>query len=157
MPQPLLLEGQVEPEEVGKLRRTIKHLESDLADAQVALQNERRQSAKSKRALGVLRGQLEPLYQALQGIFGELTDVEVSIDTKGRSSRVDAAWETWTRKLPGKQSEFIKAMLEHGEMSVEQLRVTTHSAKQTVYETIHKLNRLGLINKNGGKFSLKEL
>jgi len=155
--QPLLLEGQVEPEEVGKLRRTIKHLESDLSDAQGALQNERRQSAASKRALGVLRGQLEPLFRALQAIFGELEDVEIISEGETGNPRADAVWETWKRKLPGKQSEFIVAMREHGEMSVEQLRVTTHSAKQTVYETIHKLNRLGLINKNGGKFSLKEL
>ena len=60
-------------------------------------------------------------------------------------------------KLGGKQAEFIQALLEHGEMSAIQLKIATRSGQQTVYDTIHKLNKLGLINKNGGKFSLKEL
>lgn len=72
-------------------------------------------------------------------------------------NRKAAVWESWKQKLGGKQAEFIEALLTHGEMSAIQLKIATRSGQQTVYDTIHKLNKLGLINKNGGKFSLKEV
>lgn len=42
-------------------------------------------------------------------------------------------------------------------MSHKQLAAANHCAYQTSVDTITLLNKAGLIQKNGGKFSLKEL
>lgn len=157
MPQPLL-EAYIEPDESPALRRKIEQLETELLRTQGELRSVRAQFDLTFRTLGGLRHQLEPLYNALRMVFGELDNAGVSgRETTGPSTRVAGVWESWKSKLGGKQAEFIQALLEHGEMTAVQLKVATHTGTSTVPQVIYKLNHLGLINKQGGRYSLKEL
>jgi hypothetical protein len=46
----------------------------------------------------------------------------------------------------------------HGELTHTQLRIHIGTSRmQTVYDAVSKLNKAALLNKNGDKFSLKEL
>jgi hypothetical protein len=116
-----------------------------------------REHKATLRGVGELRRQLSPLYRALQAVFGELDVFADEGPTPAASPKVSAVWESWKQKLPGKKAEVIQALLDHGEMTIPQLRVATHSGQQTVYDVTSALFRLGLLNKNGGKYSLKQL
>jgi hypothetical protein len=157
MSQPLLELPGHEPQRDDSelLRRKIQRLEDDLRDAREAVADERKRSANAFRSMAALKQNLQPFYRALQMIFGELE--EVSEVGGGTSSPSREKWEIWKRKLPGKPAEFIEALLEHGELNSAQLKSLTHSGTSTVPQIIYKLNSLGLINKNGGKYSLKDL
>ena len=164
--RPLLGQGElVDERPVRNLEREISVLHAKLREAQAANDRLVEQADEAQRVLRPIRRQLEPFFNALQVLFGQLDAAGVEIagrDAPGAStppvnSRAAAVWESWKRKLGGKAAEIISALLEHGEMSVEQLRVATHSGRQTIYEVTSRLNKLGLINKNGGRYSLKEL
>src|SRR5439155_3073729 len=109
-------------DDLSEARRTINALESELEAVRSA----------NARAVQALRRQLTPMYRALQALFGELDAVapegipEESAATAG-NPKVAAVWQSWIQKLPGKRAEIIKALLEHGEMTVAQLRIATHS------------------------------
>lgn len=159
-----LLEGTVlepmEEDRIVALAAEIRDLRAELAEARA---NEARARKDAARALSSLRHQLSPLYRALQMVFGELDAAGVQDEasrpgtTESIEPRVAAVWQSWKSKLPGKASEFIDILLQHGEMNAAQLRIAGRCSSDTVYQTIHKLNKAGLINKNGGKFSLKQL
>lgn len=164
----LLLEGDVEDpktQRIAELETENRTLRRDLADAQVEADRAREDA---NRALAMLRRQLSPLYRALQAVFGELDAAGIAEDASpsasrtsesGVESRVAAVWESWKEKL-GRDtgpSRVIDALLQHGELNVAQLKVAGKMATQTVYDSTSKLNRLGLLNKNGGRYSLKKL
>ena len=158
MPDRPLLEAYIAPDDSGELRRKIAYLEAELTQSQAQLRGTKQELLVTSRGLAALRHQLEPLYNALRMVFGELDNAGVSgVETAGPSPRVASLWESWKSKLGGKQAEFIQALLEHGEMTAVQLKVATHTGTSTVPQVIYKLNHLGLINKQGGKYSLKEL
>ena len=142
-------------EEVGRLRREIHDLRADLALARQEAQVAKQQSA---RAVGELRRQLSPLYRALQAVFGEMeASGFVDAPAASASPRVSAVWESWKSKLPGYPAKTIEALLLHTEMSTQQLAIAVGCRKERIYEAIVKLNKAGLLNKNGGRFSLKAL
>lgn len=159
--QPLLEAGTPprDEQDYELLRRKVQRLEDEAHDLRDALKEARQSAGAALRSQAKLRQQLEPLYTALRMVFGELETLTGTAETGASTTpRESAVWESWKRKLGGKQAEFIEAMLEHGhDMTAEQLRVATHTGRSTVPQIIYKLNQLGLINKNGGKFSLKEL
>lgn len=134
--------------ELKELREENKRLARALADANVRAE---RAQEDAERALLALRRQLTPLYRALQAVFGELDAADV------RDDGIDPRWQSWMAKMPGKPAEFIDVLLEHGEMTAAQLKVACKCSSDTVYQTIHKLNKAGLVNKNSGRFSLKQL
>lgn len=114
------------------------------------------------RALSRLRGQLSPLYRALQAVFGELDAAGIGEATHAPSAapdaRVKAVWDSWKQKLGGTVAKGIDALLLHGELDTAQLAIAAGVDKRTVTNTIvYKLHGAGLINKNGGRFSLKQL
>lgn len=143
--------------ECDTLRRKLERAEEERDNLYDALQRAKDQSAAANRAIGGLRKILQPMFNGLRAVFGELdaADIEGSGETSNPKSH--GVWESWKQKLGGKSALTIQALLEHGEMNVAQIRVATHSAQQTVYETMSKLHKLGLINKNGGRYSLKTL
>lgn len=141
----------------------ILSLETENRDLKEQLREAQGELAIARNANGAavsrLRAQLAPLYQALQAVFGEMAafdDVPVSTSAP-QNDKKRAVWESWKQNLPGKRAEFIQALLDHGEMTSSQLKVATHSGTSTVPQVIYELNRLGLIQKNGSKYSLKEL
>jgi hypothetical protein len=154
--------------EVRRLKDQIEQLESDLA---VAKAEAARVKAQCDRALRNLRHQLSPLHMALKDVFGELDASGVTDDapaetggaqfqggpTPGQDSRVAKVWESWKQKLGEGPAKVIDALLMHGEMNTQQLAIVTGYHRTTVPGFIYKLNKAGLLNKSGGKFSLKQL
>jgi hypothetical protein len=112
-----------------------------------------------------LRRQLTPLYRALQSVFSELDAAGVVEETIGYASstnnpappRTSAVWESWKSRMPGGPAKIIDALLVHGEMNTQQLAIATGVHRNSVPAMIFKLNKAGLLNKNGGRFSLKAL
>ena len=142
---------------IASLELENNELKDQLREAQTALGVVRNANSQ---AVSRLRQQLSPLYQALKGVFGEMAafeDVPASSAEPQENDKKRAIWESWKQKLPGKRADFIQALLDHGEMTSAQLKVATHSGTSTVPQVIYELNRLGLIQKNGSKYSLKEL
>lgn len=154
---PQLLEGIVDDRD-----SVIERLQEENRVLRDSLDTERQKNREIAFAAGHLRQQLQPLHLALRAVFGEL-DV-IPIFDAGRSgapasvdARALAVWESWQKKLPGLPAKFIGALLEHEQMNPAQLRVAMQCRKNGVYETATKLNKLGLLDKNGSMYSLKEL
>lgn len=156
-----LIEGAVVDEdprdaEIRELAGQVRDLEAQLRDAQREIVQARRESG---HALTALRRQLSPLYRALQAVFGELDAAgvdEAPAASGAVNSRTSAVWESWKSKL-GAAGKLIDALLVHGEMNTQQLAIATGLHRTTIPKHIYTLNKAGLINKNGGRFSLKQL
>jgi len=159
-----LIEGDVEDprdetirqlrDENEALREMVRDSERTAADA----------TRNATRAIARLRGQLEPLYRALRGIFGEMDaagvgeSASVPASSPGVSdTRVLAVWTSWKQRVSPACGKVIDALLQHGELNTAQLKVAAGIGSSTVSDSIFKLNKLGLISKNGGRFSLKTL
>jgi len=154
MAQPLL-EGNVDNRDalIEQLQEEVRTLTRDLLIAKADAAREKRSNAT---AVTAVRRQLQPLYQALASLFGELDKFEV-VDAAQPTAKHSTVWESWKSTLGGKQAEFIDLLLTHGEMTAAQFKAAAHCAIKTVYDTTFKLNKAGILNKNGGRFSLKEL
>jgi len=157
----LLLEGEVDnrDEIILELREENERLSAENRRLQTEVSTAR---AQNGRAIAMLRHQLEPLYKALRAVFGEIEASgigEVHETPTGVNPHVAAVWDSWKQKLPGNRADIIQALIEHGEASVAQLKVMTHTPRaQTIYDNIFQLNKLGLISKSGkGSYKLKEL
>ncbi len=144
--------------ELAELREENKKLARALQDANVRGD---RAEEDTTRALSALRRQLKPLYSALQAVFGELDAAGVgdAPQPEGASAapRNQAVWEAWKKRLGGKPSQLIDALLLHGEMSSAQIAIAIQCHPNSVPQIVYKLNKAGLLNKNGGRFSLKQL
>jgi hypothetical protein len=163
-----LLEAHVEPEDVSELRRRVRELESEiglartgLKDARDEIQRLRHQSKSLIGALARLRKDLGPFHQLLRVIFGEIDSLDIEeVDAPqapGVSSREKQVWDSWKSKLGGSAAKVIDALLLHGEMNTQQVAIAVGLHRTTIPAIIYRLNQAGLINKNGGKFSLKQL
>lgn len=160
-----MIEGEVLPTvdpELEGLRAENRRLQRDAEDARREAQRAREDAA---RALGMLRTQLGPLYRALQAVFGELdaagvpetAPISATASPDQPNPRASAVWEAWKKRLGGQCAQVIDALLIHSEMNTTQLAIAIGTRRQNIPNLIYKLNQAGLINKNGGKFSLKQL
>lgn len=150
---------------VEDLERQVARLRGELSDARHELARVREDS---NRALTALRRQLQPLYSAMQLMFGHLDDAGVSGEAPASTAaaaapgapadaRVTAVWEAWKSRLPPACGKVIDALLIHGDLSNQQIKVAARLGSSTVTDSIYKLNKAGLITKNGGRVSLKTL
>jgi chromosome segregation ATPase len=141
----------------------IDELKAELRTAQRRAGDAEREAERARedatRALGALRAQLSPLYRALQAVFGELDTVTSDMPQVDRPStnRTSPVWDAWKSKLPPSCGKIIDALLIHGELNGQQIRVAAQMGKDTMYGAITKLNKAGVLTKNGGRFRLKEL
>lgn len=154
-----LIEGAIVPDDsddahVDNLHAEIDRLRAELSMARREALNAKRDAA---RALGALRKNLSPLYDALKMVFDDLDAVGVEDGAPTATSRTSAMWENWKQKLGVGAAKCIDAFLLHGEMNTNQLSIATGYHRNTVPQYVSKLNQAGLINKNGGRFSLKSL
>jgi chromosome segregation ATPase len=154
-----LLDGAVEDPrdaEIRDLAGQVRDLEAQLRDAQREIMQTRRESGN---ALAALRKQLSPLYRALQAVFGELdaAGVDDTVPLASTNTRTSAVWDAWKQKLSPACGQVIDALLIHGELNVQQICVAARMGKNTVYGVIVMLKKAGVINKQGGRFSLKQL
>jgi len=158
MHNPLMLEGQVMPDPVDDRVARLEEENQELKHELLRLQQQVL-AAKSEAARSVakLRQTLKPLYDSMRLLFGEMDAIGGGEETPAVGSREQRVWESWKAKLGGMSAKFIDALLMHGELSVAQLRVAMQCRQQTVYDTASKLGKLGLLTKNGNKYSLKKL
>ncbi len=170
MPNQNLLEGEVLPGvddvEIERLEKKVRDLQRDLDDAR---REARRAREDADRALGALRKQLSPLYRALQMVFGELDAAGVgdrddppagAPHGAAGTDKLRTLWQSWIEKFGAGsiQGRIILAMLDHGPMTTEQLRVAAKIGTSSAFEGIKRLKKLGLVDKNhNGKYALKEL
>jgi len=164
------LEGRIEPESdepdvITSLQRENRELRQQLAIANQEVKRARAEADEAVSALRPLQRQLTPLYKALQGIFGEIervagSDSDESAGGSGRSidPRVLAVWQVWKDRLGGTVAKGIDALLTHRELDTTQLAIAAGVDRSTVTRTIiYRLNQAKLINKSGGRYSLKQL
>lgn len=155
-----LLEGRVELTEAQRIQE-LKHENVELRHRIERLELELRQAKLTNAtAASNLRQLLEPLYHALQMVFGEIDVIipEGSAKTAAApSERSTAVWEAWKSRLGTTPAKIIDALLTHRDLNTQQLAIATGLHRSTIPTAIYKLNKAGLINKNGGRFSLKEI
>jgi hypothetical protein len=147
-------------EENARLADRVDELETEL-------RKERRKNEGIEKGVAELRKTLTPLYQGLQMMFGHMEAMGVSgsnqatASAPGTDPRKAAVWEDWVGKLGGRESfagKMIIALLQHGALTSKQIAIHIGTKRmQTVYETTLKVNKAGILDKNGDKFSLKEL
>jgi hypothetical protein len=96
----------------------------------------------------------------LQQVFGQLdtlgADDSATPASPAGDPRIAAIWASWKSRM-GAAAPIIDALLVHGEMNTSQLAIAIQRSRKTVPALIFKLNRAGLLNKNGNRFSLKQL
>lgn len=155
----LQLSGQVDTrdqqiaeleEENATLSTRVRQLESDLS----------RTRRDNQRAISNLRQILSPLRGAINAIWGEMDAIsteEVAPDAPKVGPRKAQVWESWKQKFGGGTAKVIEALLLHGEVNTVQLSIATGLHRTTIPALIFKLNAASLINKNSGRFSLREL
>lgn len=134
-----------------------ERLKNELADLEEKLRRRDMMDRHNDDVLSEIQMALKPLYDGLVHLFEQIDSVTGTGAISGASPKNQAAWNSWKEKLGGKVAEAIDVLLLHGEMNATQLRIHLHCATNYVFQVISKLNKAGLINKNGGKISLKEL
>jgi hypothetical protein len=153
------------PDPTAKLRELTEEnarLADRVDELEAELRKERRKNETKEKGAEELMKFLTPLYQGLQMMFGHMEAMGVSASQTSTASgetdpRTKAVWDNWKQKLGEGPAKIIDALLLHREMNTQQLAIATQYHRTTIPALIFKLNKAGLLNKNGGRFSLKEL
>lgn len=148
-----MLQGNVDnrDEIIEALEARVSELEQQLAQVEAARKTD-------ARSFAVLHQQLLPLHQALLGVFGKLDGLDLNgVESTPARGHTTAVWEAWKQRLGASAGKCIDALLTHGELNTQQLAIAVGLHRTTIPAIIYKLNRAGLINKSGGRFSLKQL
>jgi hypothetical protein len=156
-----LLEGEVRQDDAVRLKREIAGLEQELEEVKAERDQLKQASADSIQAIRALRKLLDPFHTVLRMIYGEISRIDVGqigVESNGNNSAsvLSPKWQMLKTKLGGRQAEFID-LLQHGPMTAAQLRAAAHCDIRTAYSVIERMKAGGLLDKNGGKFSLKDL
>jgi hypothetical protein len=150
----LLIEGKVDDRDliIDGLRRRVAQLEEEL-------QAERSKANSIDAGAQQLRGVLNPLYNALRRVYGQMDEMGIGQAELNHSNpKANLVWEDWKKKLGGAAARIIDILHLHGQLDQTQIRIHLGTNRiQTVYDAVSKLNKAGIINKNGGRISLKEL
>lgn len=157
-----LLTGSVD---TSQLQQEVDRLRGEnlrLGDELNAARQEVMEARRAQQALAVLRRIFEPLHGALRAIFGELDAASIE-DTPaaGRAAGgpVPEVWQSWIDRFgaDSQSSKFILALLKHEALTAAQIRVHMQCSHQAVYDAAKRLNKLGLTEKNGAKYSLRQI
>lgn len=142
-------------DQIEAMQDTIARLRRELAAER---QERARDKAASSRALSALRTQLTPLYRALQGVFGKMESAGIEDGSAPLpDSRTGAIWQSWKTRLGPQCGKIIDALLLQPDMNTTQLAIAIGTHRNNITNLIFKLNKAGLLNKSGGRFSLKSL
>ena len=131
--------------EIAELHEKVKNLHHDLS-------LERIHRADAERRLAVVREALRPQYDALRGLFDQLSQ-------PGGSTAVNRGpFEKWLSKAP---KVGMKTMLEHlldnGQATRQQLATIAGVARTTSYDYIGWILRNGLAEDNGKEIVLRKV
>lgn len=134
----------------------IAGLRQQLKEAREELSAERAKESGIEEGVSQLRQALAPLKEGLDRIFGILPEIPSKPPV---SSSHSVVWESWKKRLGGGAvSTIIDALILHGRLTNTQMAIHVGTnRKQTIYDAVHKLNKAGIINKDGDYISLKEL
>jgi hypothetical protein len=144
-------------ETLASLRRELAQATERADTAEKEAASERRKRIAMEKGIASLRLALSPVHEGLLMIFGEMDALGVG-EPSGIAPKNSAAWEQWKQKLGGAAAKIIDILHVHGELDHRQLAIHIGTNRlQTVYDAVSKLNKAGIINKNGGKVSLKQL
>lgn len=139
-------------QEVLDLRRQIKELDEEVRERD-------RRIAKLEKGVDTLQHALAPTFRGMQMIFGVFEDLGINPEdaySQTAAPKGDASfWDLQKRRFPGKPSEIIDLLLERS-MNTSQIAAAGRMDPRTVTKTIYILNKAGLVEKNGGMFSLKQ-
>jgi small-conductance mechanosensitive channel len=169
--QPRLLEGTVvdppdEQSEVDRLRDELRRVSGERDALRTENIRLRQRVNQIDGPAAQLRHTLEPLYRAFQAIFGDIEVIDpqpvvsspqMQQPNPQQSDRLSSVWDSWKQKLGSGAAKVITALQEHGEANTQQLSILTGMHRTSIPRIIYELNKAGLINKNGGRFSLKQL
>ena len=162
MAQPLLSGDQeyvdaVDPQ-VTKLEVEVRDLKRQLAHAELEARHAKEDVTKT---LAKLRHMTLPFLNLLRAVHGEIDALGI-MDT-GLSSvsaaapQFDPRWEAWKQKFgPTAPSRVIDALLTHGPLSRTQLRQAAEMGWSTLDAATTRLRNLGLIEKSGDRWNLKQ-
>lgn len=156
MNQPLQLTGEYLPannhaelvEENRRLRIQVRQLDE-------ALRLERLKEEAAQAGVKELRKILNPLHKALGAVFGEMDAMQLGDEVS--SPKSSAVWDSWKSRLGGTSAKIIDALMLHGSMNQTQIAIATGLSRTNMPTYIHKINKAGLIDKNGNEYSLKKL
>jgi hypothetical protein len=135
----------------------IRTMQDRIRDLERELEAEHTRNVSISSGAQELRQILAPLYHALGLIFGQVEAMNLPGTATGIDPRKAAIWAEWKQKLPGHPAKFIDALLIHGSLTQTQLRIHAKCAAGSVPGVVSKLWQAGLINKNNGKISLKDI
>lgn len=159
-----LLEGEVvdnpQADELQRLRDSLSHLTRELSSALEENERLKKRLAIADAPVARLRERLEPFYTLLQAIYGDIEEIGPSEGAAGNGTSANVhspIWNSWKNKLGPQCAKVIDVLLTHREMNTTQLAIAVGTRRQNIPNLIYKLNQAGLINKNGGRFSLKDL
>jgi len=140
-----------------EIKKENDQLRAEVAELREKLRQNQLLIDKEEQALSQIRTFLQPLYSGLTHLFEQMDSVTGAGAKTGEQPRNKVVWDSWKQKLGGQTAEAIDVLMLHGEMNAEQLRIHLRCARTHVYNVISRLNKAGIINKNGGRISLKEL
>lgn len=135
----------------------VTELETKIASLEASNRRLQLEADEAKRVLSPIRKTMEPLYNSLRVLFGQLDAAGVDVPsgtTKGEPRK--EVWESWKSRLSGKCPEIIDLLLIHGEMTHGQLQAAMKCHFNTVKNNISTMNKAGILMKNGGRFSLRQ-
>jgi hypothetical protein len=158
--KPLLLEdGTFDYQTTfSQMRNELKALLAQLDDTRAQLVEARGEADLYRRIVNDLRQVLNPLYTGLRQIYGHFERIPYTESPQGTIPDAKRqVWQEWIQKLPGARANFISALLTHKEMNAKQLRVVMKCRIETVYDAAKSLYKLGLIEKRGTNYALKDL
>lgn len=155
--KPLLLEGgevDTRDADIERLTNRVAELEDEL---DVARAEAKRATQQASRAMGNLRRQLTPLYQALQMVFGEL-DAVGGGDEAAPSQVGNPKWDTIKARLAPRLRETVDLLLIQKSMRRKEIAAALRmDYTNCTKNVIGVLMRQGLLIENGQGVSLKEL
>ena len=149
--------------QIYEKNRQLNERDQAIRDLNASLSKAEEERDSALVAMGALRSVLLPLHNGLKAVFMEMDAAGVPgsaipSSQESASPRSSAAWDSWKAKMGGAAAKIIDLLMLHGELNHTQLRIHIGTNRmQTVYDAVSKLNKAGLLNKNGDKFSLKEL
>lgn len=145
-------------EQIAGLERLVEERNRRIAQLEADLRRAEAERAAVQAGIAELRRSLEPLHHALNLIFGNIdANLPPGEDRREASAAKREVWESWKQKLGGLTAKAIDVLRMHGAMNQAQLRIQLSCATRSVTNVVAALNKAGLIDKAGGKISLKEL
>ena len=144
--------------QISTLQRALREQTQRNAELEAELTQEKNKSLSVQIGVKELRSILSPLYSAIGVIFGHMEAMGVAGESSAQvNDSTRKVWDSWKQKLSGLNAKAIDVLLLHGPMNQAQLRIQLGCATRSVTNVVGALNKAGLIDKSGGKISLKPL